>query len=525
MGNVSYTPNYGEWLARHLDYYSFLGENANKLKKDIMSIQDLYSSASDNMLVSCYLRFVNLYKGNVYDTAFGLYKEGILAKNIKGVLKKNTYGLLSPCGMMDEDNITYLNEAPNFLESTVSIRIKEKEEELLGELRNRKQIIEKVNSLKKSVVPSNVRGGAILILSVALVALAVIKKGMFSSLLHSDVQWLVGNLIVLTLALHGILSAIREFAAVKRSKSYVYIKEWALTGKDETVKKPILAQFRNELEEKIKTGEPFVIPDKKKELENYFEDLAEKKSTVKSVFKRPEKTFKKRVSVRTFALVLAFLIFLGVGNRIPAIDAIIENDNSINNSSNVTGQQPKYDNETNEIKQSEQTEPVFIMTGVEKVTISETKETSYLKSSKNDWSAKNTIDEKIETCWQDGVDGDGVGESLTYILEKPGYIVGVDFINGRVSSEKAYWANARIAELQLDFIYNEKGNGSIVITLPDVYTVEPNYISFFSEDDEKSFYCDTVILTITAVYNGQKYNDLCLTEVKLYEGIYEQAYE
>lgn len=134
----------------------------------------------------------------------------------------------------------------------------------------------------------------------------------------------------------------------------------------------------------------------------------------------------------------------------------------------------------------------------------------------------DTYDGDLDTCWQDGVDGDGEGEILTYYFEHPCYVVGMDIVNGRVITENKYYENNRIRSMTLYYLRD----GDVTATVPlkdieDVYSREAQYHTLAPDKKDEAYYCDAIKIVVDSVYKGSLYKDLCLTEIRFYERVYK----
>ncbi len=130
------------------------------------------------------------------------------------------------------------------------------------------------------------------------------------------------------------------------------------------------------------------------------------------------------------------------------------------------------------------------------------------------YGAANVSDRRLATAWAEGAAGTGVGERLTFRLDRadPGVDVdgmvigGCDVVNGYARTEATWRANGRARDLLVLL------NGRPVrrLTLADVRT--PQQILWapipFSVGDE-------LTLEIRSVYAGAQYEDTALTEVRL----------
>jgi hypothetical protein len=121
------------------------------------------------------------------------------------------------------------------------------------------------------------------------------------------------------------------------------------------------------------------------------------------------------------------------------------------------------------------------------------------------YDAANTLDGDRTTAWNsDGKRvGDGIGVTLTYTFAQPVELRRVVVENGYAKSPDVYTWNERVRELEVD-----TGSSRDVFLISD--KKEPQ------ELDADFGTTSTVVLTIRAVYSGQKYKDLAITEVSFF---------
>jgi Nicotine adenine dinucleotide glycohydrolase (NADase) len=118
------------------------------------------------------------------------------------------------------------------------------------------------------------------------------------------------------------------------------------------------------------------------------------------------------------------------------------------------------------------------------------------------YSIRNTLDGDTRTAWNShgAVDGNGVGETLTYRFPSPVHLVRIALLNGY----------AKTPELRAD-------NGRIrrVVILTDHRTVSATLSDSASRQRLDRDFGTTrkVTLRVTAVYPGARYDDLALTEI------------
>lgn len=121
------------------------------------------------------------------------------------------------------------------------------------------------------------------------------------------------------------------------------------------------------------------------------------------------------------------------------------------------------------------------------------------------YSAENVLDGDPSTCWAEGVDGVGIGEKLFISNSSAFSINKITINNGYCKSEKLFNENARPKKLKLTF-----DNGkSVTISLRD------GYENRLQEAEFTEVTTRNVTIEIMDVYNGSKYDDTCISEIKL----------
>jgi hypothetical protein len=111
------------------------------------------------------------------------------------------------------------------------------------------------------------------------------------------------------------------------------------------------------------------------------------------------------------------------------------------------------------------------------------------------------LDYDLSTVWAEGVEGDGVGEWIEIKLKKEMNVDQLILFPGHSKSQKLFFANNRIKELEI--IVNEF---SKIHKIRDVFA--PISISIERETQN-------IKIHIKSVYKGSKYNDLCVSELML----------
>lgn len=133
------------------------------------------------------------------------------------------------------------------------------------------------------------------------------------------------------------------------------------------------------------------------------------------------------------------------------------------------------------------------------------------------YSGSNLIDGKEDTAWVEGVDGVGDGESITLHLKTATEIWGIDFLNGYFASAELYDKNGKVNKVMLDF-----GNNVVIQESLPVYAVSNfeegtamyEYGTFIELNEPVT--TDTIVITIMGAESGDKYDDTCISEIKVY---------
>lgn len=118
---------------------------------------------------------------------------------------------------------------------------------------------------------------------------------------------------------------------------------------------------------------------------------------------------------------------------------------------------------------------------------------------------ENVNDNDKSTAWVEGAEGDGIGEYVQLNFSFEGSITTVSMINGYSKTNDTYYNNNRVKKVRLSFSdgssmeFNLKDNNMDYQTLTLSKPVHTTYIKF----------------TILEVYNGTKYQDTCISGIKI----------
>ena len=129
---------------------------------------------------------------------------------------------------------------------------------------------------------------------------------------------------------------------------------------------------------------------------------------------------------------------------------------------------------------------------------------STLMQENYDYSANNLIDQNNSTAWSDGIDGDGIGETLTFVFEQESSINEINILNGYCKSEDLYYKNSRIKKVTLIF-----DDGEEQIDIEDIYNQSQSF-KLANQHQSKQ-----MVLRIDEVYTGNKYSDTCVSEISV----------
>ncbi|SHI05751.1 NADase-type glycan-binding domain-containing protein [Clostridium grantii] len=126
--------------------------------------------------------------------------------------------------------------------------------------------------------------------------------------------------------------------------------------------------------------------------------------------------------------------------------------------------------------------------------------------SNNSYVSNNVIDDKDETAWVEGVEGDGIGEYVELRADTPQEINVIEIRNGYKKSYESAENNNRVKKIQI-----ELSEGITIVKELNSYVNELDYIIL-----DEVVKTDHVKFTILEVYDGQKYEDTCISGINLY---------
>lgn len=154
-----------------------------------------------------------------------------------------------------------------------------------------------------------------------------------------------------------------------------------------------------------------------------------------------------------------------------------------------------------------------------KIKISYVETSSELPSSgSRTYSGMNLIDDDYTTIWSEGVPGTGLGETITLHLDKEQPVFGVLICNGYETSYEQYINNGMLTDVDVDFgkgIYAKghdlEGYGSEGYTAQNLADMNKSKVEL-----DEPVITDTIIITITGAKKGERYDDTCVSEIRVY---------
>lgn len=124
-----------------------------------------------------------------------------------------------------------------------------------------------------------------------------------------------------------------------------------------------------------------------------------------------------------------------------------------------------------------------------------------------------SMDGDMTTCWQDGVEGTGEGETLTYHLDGEAKIGKIRIANGNRKSNDSYFGNCRLDTAEIHFYLNGNEVSTKTMEFNDDFSQEYTELIF------DPVQCDTISIVASSVYQGWAYNDLGVSEVEFYKAV------
>ncbi len=130
-------------------------------------------------------------------------------------------------------------------------------------------------------------------------------------------------------------------------------------------------------------------------------------------------------------------------------------------------------------------------------------------SSGKTYGTEYLFDENLETSWQEGEEGDGLGVTLTAAFSEQTNLKAIAFWNGNETSQEKFEANNRIQGITITVDCNGQSY-SMDYALEDVMGEQ---ILVF----DAAIPTDSLVIRINSVYNGTVYQDTVLSEMAFFQ--------
>jgi len=126
---------------------------------------------------------------------------------------------------------------------------------------------------------------------------------------------------------------------------------------------------------------------------------------------------------------------------------------------------------------------------------------------------ENCFDHNLNTCWAEGVSGDGIGSGIWgrwRVSRGDWRLAGVAIWGGYQKSDDVFYKNGRPCNITVD-VYCDGATKTINAKLYD----HPQCNLLFFEDYAPFYDEAEVFITLDSVYLGTKYHDTCITDIDL----------
>lgn len=138
---------------------------------------------------------------------------------------------------------------------------------------------------------------------------------------------------------------------------------------------------------------------------------------------------------------------------------------------------------------------------------------SELTDNTSTYSVEAVLDGNKDTCWAEGVDGNGESEYIEIHFREPIYLTDIGLLNGYMKNEDVFNNNGKISRIELSY-----SDGNSHESLLDEYEYQDVVGQAFSDwiSYGNPIYTDYLKITILKASHGEKYEDTCLSELQLW---------
>ncbi len=117
------------------------------------------------------------------------------------------------------------------------------------------------------------------------------------------------------------------------------------------------------------------------------------------------------------------------------------------------------------------------------------------------------FDGSLATSWQEGAEGYGIGEVLAASFAQS-QVTELLFVNGNTSSEESFYRNGRV---KLVTVYVPDTSNEWSFEIPDGYNPDGTVLTL-----DGPVATEVLAFRIDEVYEGEVYQDTCISEIKIY---------
>ena len=153
------------------------------------------------------------------------------------------------------------------------------------------------------------------------------------------------------------------------------------------------------------------------------------------------------------------------------------------------------------------------------ISISQIEVSSHLEPQMgNYYDASNLYDGNYSTAWVEGRDGVGIGETITIYLNEQTPVYGTLLFNGYLASTDLYDKNGKVTSVSVDFGDGQKKYYDLYVG--EIYgsPSQLSYRDFYVGNTyiDRPIVTNKITITIEGAVAGNKYDDTCISEIKIY---------
>lgn len=512
MAQKNITPIYGLWLKENRALYQFHSANAQNLAKELDNL-DISKTESNQKLIELYTKFVDMFCNSMHSMAFGVNEKEITTKNLKAYLVENEYGVMTPIAFMEEHRKKAVYNIEGSASSVIQ-QVKKIDTEVLDFYNKNREIIKKCNEFPDNKKPSlfSAYFGLFLLINCYL-GLLLNYHNILSDIHINRLNCLWAAVAVLVLIFTYKVTRemylLFQWKAYKQNVLWIENKRKVLELKDAENTPSLISDYSNKIAEALEKNlqelpQQLITVPKYKQGSN---------KRIKSIVKTTQKYSKWQRGLQFFGpLIMIFIcVFLLY------VTKQYDYRDMMNDGISYFTKDSKTVSDNTKAGQKDDHKKIVL----KKIKVHSCKATSSLtgKKSKTKYSSKLTVDGKLHTCWQEGKKGDGLGESITYKFDGVHSLSKIKIWNGRYESLHKFKENNRIKKVEITCYKGKKKMFKKTFKLSNKYKKKGIKLSLATGD--KSIKCSRVKIKIVSVYNGKKYDDTCLSEIKFYKAIYQ----